>query len=164
MREGGEKLVLEPVSLLRLPACLTLAYEQFSAFFFRTFSCRHVKNERQHGYQLARLVMQDRVIPLAIQNRSVPGVVAITLDSKELRSQTLPICHLLDTVYVFVKNEMPVANVLANYFFGRPAKQTLRRLRPARHAEVAVPLNYSEGRILNMKSQALMSFLCLSLR
>src|SRR5882724_1449770 len=128
MRERGEKLILEPVGFLRLPACLALADERLRAFFCRKFSGRHVKNERQHGYKLARLVMQYGVIPLAIQHGSVPGVVAITLDSKELRSQALPICHLLDSVYVFVKNKMPVANVLANYFFGRPAKQTLRRL------------------------------------
>src|SRR5712691_4036213 len=126
MREGGEKLVLKPIGFLRLLACLTLAHERLSALFCREFSCRHVKNERQHGYELARLVMQNGVIPLAIQHGSVPGVIAIALDSKELRSQALPICHLFDSVYVFVKNEMPVADVLANYFFGRPAKQALR--------------------------------------
>src|SRR6185503_16665930 len=71
---------------------------------------------------------------------------------------------LLDSVYIFVKNEMPLADVLANHFFGRPAKQTLRRLRPARHAKVAIPFDYREGRILNMKSQALMSFLCFRFR
>src|SRR6266498_3512842 len=163
MRERGEKLILEPVGFFRLLARLTLAHEQLSAFFFRAFSRRHVKNERQHGYQMARLVTQHGVIPLAIQHRSVPRVVAITLDSKELRSQALPIRHLLDGVYVFVKNEMPVANMLADYFFRRPTKQTLRRLRPARYTEVAVPLDHSEGRILNMKSQALMSFLCFRL-
>src|SRR6266511_2801197 len=163
MRERGEKLILEPVGFFRLLARLALAHEQLSAFFCRACSRRHVKNERQHGNQMARLVTQHGVIPLAIQHRSVPRVVAITLDSKELRSQALPIRHLLDGVYVFVKNEMPVANMLADYFFRRPTKQTLRRLRPARYTEVAVPLDYSEGRILNMKSQALMNFLCFRL-
>ena len=138
-------------SASRLLACLALAHKYLGAFFCRKLPCRHVKHERQHRYELARLLMQHGVIPLAIQHGPVPGVIAVALNSKELHSQALPICHLFDTVYVFVKNEMPVADVLANYFFGR---QPNRRSADCdkRNTRKRCPTRLHERRILTEKS------------
>ncbi len=83
--------------------------------------------------------------------RACLRIVAIALNSLKLSSNALPICCLCNGIDVFVKNEVPLADVLANNLFGLPAKNPLCRGRPARHAKVAVPLDHCHGRVFDMK-------------
>ena len=50
--------------------------------------------------------------------------------------------------------------MFADHFFGFPAKQSFSRHRPARHTEVAVPLDHCQRRALDVKSQLSIRGVC----
>src|SRR5258705_4619737 len=141
MRQRGEELILWPMGFFGTLAQITFAHQQGGAFFFSTLAVGDVEDQREYGHELAVLVVQHRVVPLAIEYRAVFCIVAITLDAVQFSAYALPVGYLRYRVNVFIENEVPLADILAKYFIGCPAVKPLGRRRPTRDAEVAVPLD-----------------------
>ena len=67
----------------------------------------------------------------------------------------LAVRHERDRVFVVCKNEAPLVHVFSDHLFRFPAEEPFSRHRPARHTEVAVPLDHCEGRALDVKGELL---------
>ena len=67
MGDYGKELIFAPIGLLSFPARLLLARQKTVALLLRLLALGNVQDQGQHGLQLARLIAQDRVVPLAVE-------------------------------------------------------------------------------------------------
>src|SRR5215213_521178 len=68
-------------------------------------------------------------------------------------SLVLSPANLADGLDIVRNNKIPVTESLAHHFFGFPSEESLRRRRPAQHAELVVPLDHGERRVLNVEGE-----------
>ena len=89
-----------------------------------------------------------------MKNVAELGVVAITRDVVLFASLVLALAHFVDGVDVFGNDELPLAKMFAEYFVRLPAKETLRRWRPAQYFEFVVPLDHGQRRVFDVKRES----------
>src|SRR5690242_16111354 len=80
--------------------------------------------------------------------------IAVARNAVMFLAAILPLFHLVDDFNILCDNEVPITEALAEHFFSLPPEETLRRGRPAQHAEFVVPLDDCERRVFNVKGEA----------
>src|SRR6185503_18376704 len=105
MRERRKEFVLQTIGFFRVLAQVTFTREQCRAFFFGLLASSDVEHEREYRYELTALIVQHRVIPLAIKYRTVFRIVAIMLHAQPLGADALPVSDLGNRVCILIENE-----------------------------------------------------------
>src|SRR5690349_5331665 len=82
--------------------------------------------------------------------------IAITRNAVMFLSLVLPLFDLVDGFNIVGNNEFPITEALPEHFFGFPSEESLRRRRPAQHAEFMVPLDDGERRVFHVEGEATM--------
>ena len=114
---------------------------------------RHVLHERQDRHDVAAVVEQARVVPLAPDR--LPALAAVP---REAGGARLLAAHearqeLGDGAAVFVVQQRIAVDRHAQHFLGAPAEELLGLRRPAHEAVVAVPLQHGERRVVDVRGQ-----------
>src|SRR6185369_17784847 len=102
------------------------------------------------------LVVKRRVVPLAMEYRAELREIAIARDAVMFLTAILPLLNLVDGLDIVRNDKLPITEAFAEHFLGLPSEESLRRGRPAQHAEFVVPLDDGERRVFNVKGQTTM--------
>ena len=114
---------------------------------------RDVLHERQDRNDLACVVQQRRVVPLAPDRVAVAAVIAGEAGRPRLFAAHEPPHQTREGLAVFFVHERAVGERNPQDFVRAPAEDVLRLRRPANEPEVAVPLEHRQRRIADVRRQ-----------
>src|SRR5262245_56667436 len=111
-------------------ARVAFAKQRRRTLFFSTLSRCHVEDEGKNRNQLPALVVQHRVVPLAVKNRTFARVIAVASYAPNFYSFALTVCHERYRIDVVSKNKTPLVDVFSEYVVGFPTEEIFGRHRP----------------------------------
>src|SRR5690349_15026630 len=111
---------------------------------------RDIEGDAEDCSNIAAVVEQQRVVPVAVMEIAVLIVVAIGGDVSSLVSAGHALNEALHVRHIFSVDEADLVWVLAEDFGGAPAEYALGASGPVEQAEVFVPLRDHDGRVGQM--------------